>query len=103
MDQKKGKNNKNKQIPKNKRGAEPEQIPEIPVPEPEIFTDSEEEEEAIVSAASVVAYGECIGVENINEEIAASLAEDVTYRLREVIRVCILLSLCTHFYCHLNS
>lgn len=87
MDQKKGKTSKTKQNSKNKKAAEPEQIPEILVPEPEIFTDSEEEEEAIVSAASVVAYGECIGVENINEEIAASLAEDVTYRLREVIRV----------------
>nr|XP_018912908.1 PREDICTED: TAF6-like RNA polymerase II p300/CBP-associated factor-associated factor 65 kDa subunit 6L [Bemisia tabaci] len=91
MDQKKGKTSKTKQNSKNKKAAEPEQIPEILVPEPEIFTDSEEEEEAIVSAASVVAYGECIGVENINEEIAASLAEDVTYRLREVIRNCAIL------------
>lgn len=41
----------------------------------------------IISPESVKLYGEAEGLSNIPNEIAKSLAEDVTYRLRETIQV----------------
>ena len=42
---------------------------------------------AIVSPKSVKLYAEIFGVQNLTDDLAGSLAEDVTYRLRETLQV----------------
>lgn len=44
---------------------------------------------AIISKDSVKAYGESSGHSGVSDEVAAVLAEDVIYRLREIVQVCI--------------
>jgi len=41
---------------------------------------------AIVSPKSVKLYAEIFGVQNLTDDLAGSLAEDVTYRLRETLQ-----------------
>ena len=42
---------------------------------------------AIVSPKSVKLYAEIVGAQNLTDDLASSLAEDVTYRLRETLQV----------------
>lgn len=42
---------------------------------------------AIVSPKSVKLYAEIFGVQSLADDLASSLAEDVTYRLRETLQV----------------
>lgn len=42
---------------------------------------------AIVSPKSVKLYAEIFGVQGLTDDLASSLAEDVTYRLRETLQV----------------
>ena len=48
---------------------------------------AEETKFFIISSESVKLYGEVEGLSNVPDEIAKSLAEDVTYRIRETIQV----------------
>ena len=42
---------------------------------------------AIVSPKSVKLYAEIVGAQGLTDDLASSLAEDVTYRLRETLQV----------------
>ena len=42
---------------------------------------------AIVSPKSVKLYAEIVGALSLKDDLASSLAEDVTYRLRETLQV----------------
>lgn len=41
----------------------------------------------IVSPKSVKLYAEIVGAQGLTDDLASSLAEDVTYRLRETLQV----------------
>ena len=51
----------------------------------------EENKYAIISRESVKLYGDARGHVDLSDEVAALLAEDVTYRIREAIQVLLLL------------
>ena len=46
---------------------------------------------AIISPKSVKLFGEIAGAQSLADDLASSLAEDVTYRLRETLQVWCLL------------
>ena len=48
---------------------------------------TDESKFAIVSPKSVKLYAEIVGGQTLTDDLASSLAEDVTYRLRETLQV----------------
>ena len=48
---------------------------------------TEDSKFAIVSPKSVKLYAEIFGVQGLTDDLASSIAEDVTYRLRETLQV----------------
>lgn len=50
------------------------------------FSMTDDSKFAIVSPKSVKLYAEIVGAQGLTDDLASSLAEDVTYRLRETLQ-----------------